>query len=150
MAIDLQTIEERLAKAKEEAAFWEKARAILEDPRLKDLITPQPRPVSSAQSTFTQAAAPRAYGELKSRVYAVLPDADTYASSTTQQIVDNLIEAGYVFQAKEPTIAVNGALVALEGQGLAEAYGKRGNAKLWRKKRQKREEQNQEAPEGAS
>lgn len=152
MAIDLQTVEERLAKAKEEAAFWEKARAILADPRLKDLTVPQPRPVSMAPSTFSPTSAatpvPRTYGELKNRVYGTLPspEANIGERVTIQQIVTKLRAEGYVFQAKDPTIAVNGALMALEGQGLSESYGKRGNAKLWRKKRQK----NQEAPEGAS
>jgi hypothetical protein len=145
MPLDLQTIDERLAKAKEEADFWEKARAILADPRLQAMTgtkpaDPQPRPVTHSQPPASTAT-PRAYGELQSHVYDALPepDAGLHFRVTTQQIVDRLREQKYVFIAKEPTIAVNGALIAMEGKQLVEWSGKRGNAKLWRKKRPKAE-----------
>jgi len=144
--LNLETVEERLAKAKEEAEFWEKARSVLADPRLQALTAPPPHPISLASSTFTPVAAPRAYGELKNRVHSVLPGADKRAALTTQKIVKTLQDNGYVFTAKDPPIAVNGALVALEAEGLAQCTGKFKNAKLWQKGTPK----NQEAPEGAS
>jgi hypothetical protein len=141
MPLDLQTIDERLAKAKEEADFWEKARAILADPRLQAMTgakpaDPRPRPITHSQPPMATAM-PRAYGELQTHVYEALPepDAGLYHRVTTQQIVESLLERKYVFIAKEPTIAVNGALIAMEGKQLVEWAGKRGNAKLWRKKR---------------
>jgi hypothetical protein len=146
--LSLDSIEEHLAKAKEDAAFWERARAIMADPRMKAISASEPQRTSSVAVAFSAPSIPQAYGELKKNVYAVLPDADANigARVTTQQIVSSLKQGGYVFKAKEPTIAVNGALMTLEEKGLAESCGKRGNAKLWRKKRQK----SQEAPEGAS
>jgi hypothetical protein len=148
MAIDLKTIDEQLAKAKEEAEFWARARAVLADPRLKAISTTESQPTNGASGIPSAPSVPGAYGELRNGVYAVLPDADANigARVTTQQIVSLLGQRGYVFKSKEPTIAVNGALMALEGKGLAESYGKRGNAKLWRKKKQK----SQEATEVAS
>jgi hypothetical protein len=144
MAIDLKDVEERLAKAKEEAEFWEKARTILADPRLNSITAPQPRPITPIAAP----EAPRAYGEMKNSVYAVLPEADAGIAErmTTLEIVARLQEKGYAFKAKEPQIAVNGALTALEEKGFVEWSGKRGNAKLWRRKRQK----SQEATEVAS
>lgn len=142
MAIDLKTIDERLAKAKEDAAFWEKARAILSDPRMSQGEQNQ----QPTQTERRPSTAPRAYGEQVARVLEVLPSADTRASLTTKQIVEQLQGSGYVFQSSDPQVAVNGALIALEGQGLAQSVGKVGNAKLWRKKKAK----SQEAPEGAS
>lgn len=144
----LESIEERLAKAKEEAEFWEKARAVLADPRLKEIAVPAVKDGNGALHVPSDSPMPRVYGELRSSVYAVLPNADAGIADrlTTPKIVARLQEQGYVFQSREPGIAVNGALVALEDKGLAEWSGKRGNAKLWRKKRQK----TPEAPEGAS
>jgi hypothetical protein len=137
MAINLKDVEERLAKAKEEAAFWEKAHAILADPRLNSLAMPEPRPMTPTATPEV----PRAYGEMKNSVYAVLPEADAgiAARMTTLEIVARLQETGYVFKAKEPSIAVNGALTALAEKGFAEWSGRRGNAKLWKKKRQMKE-----------
>src|SRR5208283_1648816 len=104
-------------KAKEETEFWENARALLADPRFKALSAPEPRPV-----TAPPACVPGAYGEVRNNVYAVLPDADANIGNrlTTQQIVSLLQQGGYTFKAKEPPIAVNGALMALEEKGLAE------------------------------
>ena len=145
MAIDLKTVDERLAKAKEEADFWEKARAILADPRLAAINGDVPRTLTAVP---IPQAMPGAYGEMQSRVYDALPEADANSAArmTTQQLVLRMELAGYVFKAKDPMVAVNAALVGLEGKGLAEWHGKRGLAKLWRKKRQ----QSQEAPEEAS
>jgi len=142
MAIDLQTIDERLAKAKEEAEFWEKARAVLADPRLRAIEEDKLPPVFDARPTVsdrpqTSVTVPRAYGELKNRVFATLPEFNAGINEriTTQQIVERLKQQGYVFVSKDPTIAVNGALAAFEEKKIAEWNGKRGNAKLWRKKR---------------
>lgn len=151
MAIDLKAIDERLAKAKEEAEFWEKAKAVLADPRVRAISSEEVRPANVIRTLFVSGDTSQAagiYGELRKNVLEILPDAEANIGTrmTTQQIVDLLRQRGYVFAAKEPTIAVNGALMALEGKGLAESVGKRGNAKLWRKKRQK----SQEAPEGAT
>jgi hypothetical protein len=134
MTFNLKDVEERLAKAKEDAEFWAKAHAILADPRLDSLSAPQPRPMPPTAAPD----APRAYGEMKNSVYAILPEADAgfAARMTTLEIVARLQKNGYVFKAKEPSIAVNGALIALEEKGFAECAGKRGNAKLWRKKKQ--------------
>jgi len=134
MAINLKDVEERLAKAKEEAEFWAKARAILADPRLDSLATPRQHPITSTATLDT----PRAYGEMKNSVYAVLPEADAGIAErmTTLEIVAKLQAKGYVFKAQAPSIAVNGALTALEEKGFAEWSGRRGNAKLWRKKKQ--------------
>lgn len=155
MPIDLQTIDERLAKAKEEADFWEKARAVLADPRLAALSGSQTPAFSPTWQRAT--TMPRAYGEIQDKVISVLPgpDAGIAERLTTQQIVAILLAQGYVFVAKEPAIAVNGALVTLQEKGLAEWSQKRGKAKLWRKKRAKIQEtrkdsESQEAPEGAS
>jgi hypothetical protein len=148
MAIDLKTVDEHLAKAKEEAEFWEKARAVLADPRLKAISADEPRPANGRLPMPFSHAVAGVYGELRKNVLDVLPEADASIAArvTTRQIVELVKQRGYTFAAKEPEIAVNGALMALEEKGLAESAAKRGNAKLWRKKRQK----TQEAPEGAS
>jgi len=142
MGIDLKTIEARLAKAKEEAEFWEKARAVLDDPRLKALSGLEVQTVNNATPTI-----PAAIGSLRNMVYEVLPDPDAglMARITTTELVSKLEDSGYVFNSKEPMIAVNSALVALEDKGFAEWQGKRGLAKLWRKKRQKSQEASEEA-----
>ena len=139
--LSLEAIEERIAKAKDDLAFLEKAREVLGDPRIVSILGSQPRPVTAtptAPSYVAPSVVPRSYGEVKNRVYAVLPDADASIAArvTTQQIVTALQGNGYTFKAKDPWVAVNGALVTLEGNGLAESSGKRGNAKLWRKKTQ--------------
>jgi hypothetical protein len=160
MAIDIATIDERLAKAKEEAEFWEKARAVLADPRLQAISGEKAptvqRGLSATQSQTIQTAiaGPRAYGELQANVYGVLPEADAGVNHrlTTQQIVERLQNKGYKFVAKEPAIAVNGALITLEAKGLVDWSAKRGNAKLWRKKRQRVEtvQESQEPAEAGS
>ena len=144
MAIDLKTIDERLAKAKEEADFWEKARAVLDDPRLRALSGAD---VQLANGNGNQHTVPGAYGSLRSMVYEALPDADANSATrlTTTQLVLKLEQGGYVFNAKDPMVAVNGALVALEEKELAEWKDKRGLAKLWRKKRLKSQEASEEA-----
>jgi len=144
MSIDLKAIEERITKAKEEAAFWETARAVLADPRLKAIADDDVKP-GNLDRMFASAAA-GSYGELRKSVLDALPDSEAgiFDRVTTQQIVKKLRDSGFKFISAKPPIAVNGALVALEEKGLAESVGRRGNAKLWRKKRQKA----QEAPEG--
>src|ERR1039458_9461199 len=130
-SLSLEAIYERLAKAKEDVAFWERARAVFTDPRImQDEQNQQHTPIATRPST-----GPRAYGEQVERVLGVLPSAESRASINTRQSVDLLQKDGYVFQAGDPQVAVNGALVALEGQGLAQQVGKVGNAKLWRKKK---------------
>lgn len=135
-SLSLEAIEERLAKAKEDVEFLERARALFFDPRSKAISAPESEPMNVPPACQAPPM-PRAYGELKSKVYEVLPavDADGGARLTTQQIVARLLGGGYVFMSKDPIVAVNGALVALEGQGLARNVGKRGKARLWRRDR---------------
>jgi hypothetical protein len=142
MAIDLQTIDERLAKAREDAEFWEKAKEVLSDPRITPLSTPQFR----APATSPSPVAPRLYGEVKQRVYAVLPNADSKASLSTNDIVELLEKQGYVFNAKDSRIAVNGALTALEKQGIAHPVEKVRNARYWRRKKMDGQDLGNEKP----
>jgi hypothetical protein len=148
MPIDLKSIEERLAKAKEEAAYWEKAQAVFNDPRWKDLSVPESQPVNGVLAKSVAPPVPGAYGSLRAMVHGALPNGDAAAAErkTSKDVVSQLQSGGYEFNAKDPIVAVNSALIALEEKGLAESLGKRGLAKLWRKKKQK----SQEAPEGAS
>jgi hypothetical protein len=147
MAIDLKSINENLAKAKAEADFWEMARQVLSDPRIAgvDRAVASPPPLAS----HTPSSTPRLYGDLMQRVFESLPDLDGLPSMTTSSIVDHLMTSGYEFQAKEPSIAVNGALVSLQEKGLAKTVGRRGNAKLWRKGKQENQEPAQDASQAA-
>src|ERR1700740_2169399 len=69
--VDLKTIDERLAKIKEEADFLERARALLSDPRMEQLLgesivsspTPAPPAVTTPISLSTHGAAKRPYGQ---------------------------------------------------------------------------------------
>ena len=145
MPFDLKTIDERLAKAKEDAEFWERARSILADPRLKEVSAPD-SPVPAETPEMAKAPMPKAYGGLQNGAYLTLPPPGTplLQCLTTRQIVDLMRQGGFQFESKEPMIAVNGALVTLMEKRKAESAGYRGNARLWRKKK------SQEAPEGAS
>jgi hypothetical protein len=157
MHLDMHIIDERIAKAKEELIFWENARIVLLDPRIVQLAPPAPpaAPAAPAAAPATPPAqdppmgtpsAPRVYGELKQKVYSVLPDFESNQVAPIGWIIQQLGAIGYVFKAKDPSIAVNGALVSLQEQGLVESPQKKGNTKFWRKK----PAINQEAPEGAS
>jgi hypothetical protein len=134
--VNLQALEEQIAKAKEDLEFLEKARAVLADPRISGILGPQPRPVTATQID-TSPITPKPYGELKDKVFSFLPEADTRADITVNEIVEKMLAEGYRFTAKEYGIAVNGALVALEAADRAQTVGKKGNAKLWRKKKQR-------------
>lgn len=127
MNIDLETIDEHLEKAKKEVAFWELAREVLLDPRISG-------------HGIGIAGAPRLYGELRGKVFGLLPNMDTVPGIRVKQIVDDLKASGYVFTAKIPEVAVNEALVALQRKGQAKVAGKEGIARLWTKG------ENQEAP----
>jgi hypothetical protein len=133
MAIDLKAINERLAKAKEEVSFWETARALFLDPRMEAISGAI---VPPKQLELVSSGRKPAYGELQQMVLDILPGGDVVIDNcvTTADIVGKLEANGYLFQAKEPAIAVNGALVALEEKGLAEWIGKESRSKLWRKK----------------
>lgn len=154
MNLDIKTVDERLAKAKEDAAFWEKARSVLDDPRMRAILGQQAPSGEVEPRTLAARPMPRAYGSLKHNVLAALPgpDADMSQRVTTRQIVATLETKGFVFTAADKEVAVNGALVALKDQGLAEWSGRMGNAKLWRRKVRSMQprDPNQEAPEGAS
>lgn len=141
--LSLAAIDEGIAKAKADLAFLEKAREVLADPRIASILGPVPN-APARTSAASGSPAPRVYGALKEMVYSALPEPDSSISATIHQIVGNLQGRGYEFIAKDPGIAVNGALVSLEQDGRAKCTGKNGNARLWRKKK------SQEAPEGAS
>jgi len=123
-SIDLNTIDEKLAKAKEEVAFWERAKAVFLDPRISQIAAPP------TTGNFSIRPRPRPYGELKRRVWETLPPAG-HPGITTQEIADAMQRSGFVFVSQTPMIAVNEALVSLEDQ--VQNVGKRGLAKLWTK-----------------
>ncbi len=128
--IDLKTIDENLAKAKEDVAFWEKARVVFLDPRITQ--AQQSLPLQSLPVPFPIPPAPRPYGEVKRRVLAVLPERDQPGLSTAE-LADRLTREGFVFVAKVPSIAVNEALRSLLEEGKAVNAGMRGISKLWTK-----------------
>ncbi|MDR3735206.1 MAG: hypothetical protein P4L10_06675 [Acidobacteriaceae bacterium] len=141
MTIDLKTIESNLAKAKLDVLFWEKARAVFSDPRVAAVVGSaelvQPRP-----TLLEQVTAQKPYGELKRRVYALLPGFED-DGLTTSAIVGMMQNAGYIFASKYPPISVNEALVTLAGEGKARIVGKRGVSNLWtREKVQSQLEEN--------
>jgi len=142
MAIDLKAIDERLAKAKEDAEFWEKARAVLLDPRMAQ-VAQNGHTSPTAHTPARPSTQLRPYGEMIQKVLEVLSES---SSMTTSEIVDRLTKDGYAFKAKEPGIAVNGALISLQEKGLARVSGKRVNAKLWRKRKQDSQEAGLELP----
>jgi len=130
--IDLKTINENLANAKADVAFWEKARAVFLDPRIAGIegerlvlaALPEPSPVGTVQ--------PRTYGELKKRVYDALP-AWGEAPAGTSKLVAVMERSGYVFASKTPAISVNEALVTLEIEELAFMAVKQGVTRFWTK-----------------
>lgn len=129
--IDLKHIDEQLAKAKEDVAFWEKARVVFLDPRISQVsryqtidVLPAPAPVSVVQ---------RPYGELKRKVFDTLPEWGIRAGLTTANIVERLTGEGYVFVSKTPAVSVNEALVTLEVEGKAFMFEKVGNTRYWTK-----------------
>jgi hypothetical protein len=127
MTLDINTIEENLAKAKADMEFWEKAKIVLTDPRISGVIDHR----AATHSTTVAPAPPvRAYGELKKRVYGLLP-AYGEGGTTTTEIVEELKADGYVFISKHPGMAVNEALNALEKDKKAYVAAKRGIAKVW-------------------
>lgn len=143
---NLKAIDERLAKIREEVERLEQARSLLSDPQMEQLLrefiasSPAPRGerpslVSAPEATNSQRRR-RPHGELRRRVLELLPNEDSTAPMSTKEIVRNLMGSGYTFQAKDPEMAVNAALVALEVDGMAMNMGdtgKRGKAKLWTK-----------------
>src|ERR1700722_18102364 len=120
--VDLKTIDERLAKIREEAEFLERARALLADPRMEQLLgerivsspTPAPPAATTSISMSTNGAGRRPHGELKRKVLEMLPPEDSTTPISTKEIVRNLIASGYILQAKDHEMAVNAALVSLE------------------------------------
>ena len=137
--IDLKTIDERLAKAKEDVAFWESARAVFLDPRIsgdeaKPVSIGKPAEPRQIQVRLRPAFAhPRTYGELKRRVLEFVPDFGTQPMTTTE-IAAAMITSGYSFASRSPTIAVNEALASLGDR--VKVVGKQGLAKLWTKGQQ--------------
>ena len=129
--IDLKTIDEHLAKAKEETAFWERARAVVLDPRIANIAeTPAIKPPPKTALLPGLGPPPRPYGELKRKVLEALPE---YGSDgvTTTEIAVVMEQSGYQFATRTPGIAVNEALVSLGDQ--VKIVGRRGIAKLWTK-----------------
>jgi hypothetical protein len=134
--IDLKTINENLAKAKEDVLFWEKAKALFLDPRISQAFPvrlnglPTPTPLN---------ALPRPYGEVKKKVFEALPKWGD-PSVSTSMLVERMEKGGYVFVSKAPAISVNEALVNLEAEGLAFMVEKRGVTRYWTKMQPKRQE----------
>jgi hypothetical protein len=128
MALDFQTAEIKLQEAIEAAAkaqadvdYWQTVKKILSDPRAAEVL-----------SFPSEAPKNRAYGELKSRVFATLPPFDA-AAATTKDLVDMMDIVGYVFTSANPIVSVNEALRALESEGKAVVTGRNGVSKLWKK-----------------
>ena len=142
--IDLNAINENLAKAKADVEFWEKARALFLDPRITQ--------ANSTQLTALPAPSPvgppsRPYGELKRKVLETLPEwKDEGECYSTTAIVKKMEARGYVFASKTPAISVNEALVNLDKEGLAAVGNTVNGTRYWIKAPPK----DQEAPEGAS
>lgn len=129
--IDLKQIDEYLAKAKEDVAFWERARAVFLDPRIAQVSVSEP--LDTLPEPIPVSAMPRPYGELKRKVFEALPPWGSGNALTTSAIVAKLMAQGYVFVSKTPAIAVNEALVTLEADGDAFMATKVGNARYWTK-----------------
>lgn len=139
--IDLKTIDDNLAKAKEDVIFWENAKALLMDPRISQMgkasgPAPTPEPVPPAVTVMVPG--PRPYGELKRKVYETLPEAGE-SGMTTAEISFAMLRAGFVFNSRVPAIAVNEALASLGEQ--VQVVGKKGLAKLWTKGERQEPEQ---------
>lgn len=129
--INLKAIDEHIAKAKEDLAFWERARSIFIDPRMAQLDQPSYQDIISLSPLPIMSINPvRPYGELKRKVYEHLPSFGA-AGIMVVDIVRQMQEQGYVFAAKVPAIAVNEALVSLGDS--AYLAGRRGISKLWTK-----------------
>ena len=124
MSFDMETIESSLAKAKADVEFWESAKRVLSDPRISGLVRGETAPFSGS--------AYRAYGDVRRAVIKHLPHFGTQPTTTTD-LISNMEVGGYVFTAKQPTVAVNDALVGMEKQGLAVCVGRAGISKLWTK-----------------
>lgn len=139
--IDLKTIDDNLAKAKEDVIFWENARALFLDPRISqigEISASTTVPASLPPADTVIVPAPRPYGELKRKVYETLPAAGQ-SGMTTAEISLAMIHDGFIFASRVPAIAVNEALASLGEQ--AQVVGKRGLAKLWTKGRKQEPEQ---------
>jgi hypothetical protein len=134
--VDLKSIDERLAKAREEAEFWERARALLADPRMAQVLKENENtaPAQDAAQSSNGDGASRPRGQVRRKVWESLPQYGVRETAvTTGEIVAQLTAQGYIFEAKKPEVAVNAALVSLEAEQAAQATGKRGKAKLWTK-----------------
>jgi hypothetical protein len=127
--IDLKTINENLAKANEDVAFWEKARVLFLDPRMAQAASTQLTALPTASPVGSQV---RPYGELKRRVLESLPEWGERPLNTNS-LVEKMEQSGYVFSSKTPPISVNEALVALEAEGSAFMVEKIGVARFWTK-----------------
>jgi hypothetical protein len=145
---DLDTIEEMIAKTKADLAFWEEAKRVLTDPRMRGLesISPptqmqMPLPARPIKVN----GIPQGYGSVHNAVFAVLPRFGSMPMGSAD-IVRTLLAGGFQFRAKHQVMAVNDALGILETAGKAVVVRREGVAKLWTKK----ETETQEAPEGAS
>jgi hypothetical protein len=118
---DLALIQKNLAKAKADVEFWENVSAILNDPRISSMpvamASMEPRPIQ---------------GDLRSRVYHILPENGAVGISITE-MVKRLTAEGYVFAAKNEGVAVNDALRILLRNKTAIKVGKTGLAILWTK-----------------
>ena len=132
MAIDLKTIDEKLAKAREDLAFWENLRSAFLDPRVTgdDLNIREPKRylIRGGAKPSHMHAGRAPYGEIRKRVLEALPPFGQTPLRSTE-IADAMVRSGYVFKARTPSIAVNGALVAL-GSSVHMAKSD-GLSKLW-------------------
>lgn len=140
--IDLKTINERLAKAKEDVLFWERAKALFLDPRISGQVEP-PQAPQTLPLPIPLAITPRPYGELKRRVLEALPDWGQQPV-TTNDLVATIEASGYTFVSKTPAVSVNEALVTLEAEGLSFMVVKQGITRFWTKMQPPREDGGQQ------
>lgn len=132
MALDMNTIDQNLAKARADVEFWEKVKEVFSDPRIAGpdaapiATLLRPRPVNSARG---------GYGDQKRSVFGALPDYGQMGR-TSAQLIESMKGNGYVFVAKYPIASVNDSLKALADEGKATVVGKDGVANLWTKTRE--------------
>lgn len=129
MKVDFKSVDERLAKAREEAEFWERARVLLADPRMEPVLNG----AQTAAPAISSLPGGRPYGEVRRKVYEMLPGAGSRPGATTADLEVAMKATGYVFASKLPQVAINEALVALEKNHQARVVGKKGRARLWTK-----------------
>lgn len=122
--LDVTLIDQRIADLKDDLAFWENVKVVLCDPRIAE-FTALVECVEDEEN-----ALPMVRGELQGCVYQVLPEFGSGGISVSAIRV-RVQESGYVFSAKSPGVAINGALSSLAEKQMAASAGKSGVSRLW-------------------